>query len=89
MNFSRFKKIKTLNDIKLEKSRLRYELLVAENKLHENIEGVQKVFALGAFASRVTNGFYFAQNVFQRFSGFFSWFKSKKSADAEPISETE
>ena len=83
MNFSRFKKIKTLNDIKLEKARLRYDMLVAENHLNENIEGVQKVFAVGAFASRITNGFYFAQNVFQRFSGFFSWFKRKKHTDTE------
>jgi phage gp29-like protein len=89
MNFSRFKKIKNLNDIKLEKAKLRYDMLVAENHLHETIDGVQKVFAVGAFASQISNGFYFAQNIFQRFSGFFSWFKRKKSTDTEQNPETE
>jgi len=83
MNPSRFKNIRTLNEIKLEKAKLRYEMLVAENKLHENLEGVQRIVTMGAFASRITTGVHFVQDVYQRFAGFISWFRRKKTQKQE------
>jgi hypothetical protein len=79
MNQSRFKNIRTFNEIKLEKARLRYEMLVAENRLHENLEGVQRIVTMGAFASRISTGVHFVQDVYQRFSGLISWFRRKKT----------
>lgn len=79
MNQSRFKNIRTFNEIKLEKARLRYEMLVAENRLHENLEGVQRIVTMGAFASRISTGVHFVQDVYQRISGLISWFRRKKT----------
>jgi hypothetical protein len=83
MNLARYKNIRTFNEIKLEKAKLRYEMLVVENRLHENLEGVQRIFTMGAFASRITTGVHFAQNVYQRFAGFLSWFRRKKPQEQE------
>lgn len=83
MDFSRFKNIKTLQDIKLEKARLRYDMLLAENHLHENLEGVQRLITMGAFATRISTGIHFVQDVYHRLSGFFSWFRRKKNQEPE------
>lgn len=83
MDTSRLKKIRSFNDIKLEKARLRYDMLLVENSLHENLEGVQRLVTMGAFASRITTGVHFAQNVYQRFAGFLSWFRRKKTKEQE------
>jgi len=83
MDTSRFKNIKSFNDIKLEKARLRYDMLVAENSLQENLEGVQRLVTMGAIASRVSTGVHFVQDVFQKVSGLFSWFRRKKSKGSE------
>lgn len=79
MDTSRFKNIKSFNDIKLEKARLRYDMLVVENGLHENLEGVQRLVTMGGFATRITTGVHFVQDVYQRFSGLISWFRRKKT----------
>ncbi|MBW6498361.1 MAG: hypothetical protein K0B09_08245 [Bacteroidales bacterium] len=83
MDTSRFKNIRTFNDIKLEKARLRYDMLLAENSLQENLEGVQRLVTIGAFTSRITNGVHFVQDVYQRFSGIISWFRRKKTQQPE------
>lgn len=79
MDTSRFKNIKTLNDIKLEKARLRYEMLVSENNLHDNLEGVQRLFTMNGLVTRFSSGIVFAQNVASKFSNVISWFRRKKS----------
>ncbi|MDX9940610.1 MAG: hypothetical protein RBS53_00165 [Bacteroidales bacterium] len=80
MDTTRFKKIKTLNDIKLEKERLRYEMLAAEHSLHDSLEGIQQTFTMNGLVSRVSTGFLFAQDVYNRFGNIISFFRRKKSS---------
>ena len=70
MDLNRFKNIKTLNDIKLEKARLRYDMLLAENRLLENLESVQRIFTIGGLISRISNAVKFGQDVYHRIAGF-------------------
>lgn len=83
MDTSRFKNIKSFNDIKFEKARLRYDMLVAENSLHENLEGVQRLVTMGGVATRISTGVHFVQDVYQRVSSLFSWFRREKSQGTE------
>ncbi len=82
MDTRRFNKIRTLNDIKLEKERLRYEILIAENRLMENFQSVEDLFSIPSFFSRVTYGFEVAHNVYKRvrdlMEKFGSWRRKKK-----------
>jgi len=83
MDISRFKNIRTLNDIKLEKARLRYDMLLAENSLHENLESVQRIFTIGGLITRISNAAKFGQDVYHRIAGVFSWFRRNKAAEKE------
>ncbi len=83
MEQRRFSKFRTLNDIKLEKERLRYEMLIAENRLMENFHSINKLITLTPLFSRITYGFQVAQTVYHRFRDiidkFSSWKKKKKN----------
>lgn len=68
MNRRRLNKIKTLSDIKLEKAKLRYDLLVAENKLSETFETIEAMATFPSFFSRISDGFEIAQTVYIRIS---------------------
>ena len=83
MNNYRFKNIRTLSDIKLEKARLRYEMLEAERNLHENLEGVQRMFTLNGLVTRVSTGILFAQDIYHKFNNIIGWFRSKMSSNKE------
>jgi hypothetical protein len=87
MDTRRFNNIKTLNDIKLEKARLRYELLVIENRLNENIQSLKNLASVTSAFSRIGYGFQMAQNAYGRIhtlvSKFRSWRKKKKKKKNE------
>jgi hypothetical protein len=68
---TRFKNIKTLQDIKLEKARLRYDLLLAENALSENIYAIQQAFSYVSLFSRIADGYAYAQRVVSKISRFY------------------
>ncbi len=82
MDQNRFRNIKTLQDIKLEKAKIRYEMLVAENRISENIAGFQELSSLSSFFSRFKYGFRIAQMVFEKFNTYSDklmfWRKKKK-----------
>jgi len=78
MDTSRFKKIKTLNDLKLEKARLRYELIVIENNLNENFKAVEDMASYSALISKVTYGFEVGQRIYKKIHQLFSWIGSKR-----------
>ncbi len=82
MDTSRFSKIKTLHDIKLEKAKLRYELLVAENRLMENFQAIEDMATFSSVFSRIAYGFEIAQNVYARVMDisdrFSSWRRKRK-----------
>lgn len=87
MDTSRLKNIKTLNDIKLEKARLRYEMMAAESHLHESLEGVQRMFTLNGIVTRISTGILFAQDIYQKVNNLFSWFRRKKAPEKETDAE--
>ncbi len=80
MTNSRFKKIKSLNDLKLEKARLRYELLVIENNLNENFKAVEDMASYSALISRITYGFEVGQRVYKKIHQLISWFGSRRKS---------
>lgn len=77
----RFRAIKTLQDIRLEKARLRYELLLAENALADNLNGLQNALSFARVLSRITEGYSYARNIFSRVSGLFNWLFGSRKAD--------
>ncbi len=86
MDSNRFNKIKTLNDLKLEKARLRYEVLVAEGRMMENFQSIESLFTLPSILSRIKFGFEVAYNVYEKirdFSGHFGFWRKKKKRKKE------
>ncbi len=79
MDLIRLKKIKTLEDIKQEKARLRFEILLAENSLNQNLQWVQRIFTIEGLVTRIVNAVKFGQDVFYRLAGIFSWFSDTKA----------
>lgn len=87
MDTSRFRKIRTLDDIKLEKARLKYEMMAAENDLHSSLEGIQRMFTMNGFITRVSTGVLFAQDLYHKFGNIISWFRRKKTTRARDEEE--
>lgn len=78
MDVSRFKNIRTLQDIKLEKARLRYEMLVAENRLLDDLRVIQGVFTAPALISRATELFSYARRAYHGVQKAMGWLFRKK-----------
>lgn len=79
MDHKQFRHIRNFQDIKLEKARLRYDMLLAENRIMANLNAIQGFVTLAAFFTRFSQGFSVARSVFSRFSQAFSWvFRKKK-----------
>lgn len=74
----RFSKIRNLHDIRLEKAKLRYEVLAAENRLSDSFELVGQMFSLPALIARFRIGMSVARKVYDVFSGLISWVSGKK-----------
>ncbi len=74
---SRFKNIKTLQDIKLEKARLRYDMLLAENALSEDMYAIQQAFSYMSLFSRIADGYDYAQRVVSKIAGLYRRFFRK------------
>lgn len=77
----RFREIKTLQDIRLEKAKLRYEMMLAENALSDNLNSLHNAFSFTAVVSRITEGYSFARNIFSRISGLYNWLFRRSKAD--------
>lgn len=83
IDLDRYRKIKTLQDIKLEKARLRYEMLLAENRLSESIETIYGLFTAPALLARASEVFSYAQKVYSAFQNAWGWLFRKKHRSAE------
>ncbi len=66
MSKIQMKKLRTLQDIKLEKARLKYEMLVAENNLGEDLHAVERVFTFSSTMASITKGISVAKNVYDK-----------------------
>ncbi len=67
----RFKKMRSIQDIKLEKAKLRYEMLLAEKNLEENLGHAGDFLSLGALASRFKRGLNTAIRTYSLIAGIF------------------
>lgn len=88
INSDRLRKIKSLQDIKLEKAKYRYELLLAENRLFEHMVAIQNQFTFPLFLSKVKHGFVFASKIVSSISSFTGWlFRKKGRSDQTEFQE--
>lgn len=78
MNTKRFKKIRTIKDIELEKANLRYEMLVAENKMMDNFESLATVFSISSIIVRANKSL---NTVLRTYSMISNIFGHKKKID--------
>ncbi len=81
----RFKKLRSLKDIKLEKAKLRYEILVAENNMMDNLDHAGSFLALGKVASRISSGLNTFVKTYSIVASIFG--RRKKSAKQEQVEE--
>lgn len=72
MKIKRFKNIHNLQDIKLEKAKLRYEMLAAENKMLGNIDALSETFSLNSIISSFNKGLNTALSVYSTITNIFS-----------------
>lgn len=71
--------IKSLEDIRVEKARLKYESLLAESRMMESMRAAGQLFTVVSSLKRVSGGIRTAYSIISRFSRFISrWFGRKK-----------
>ncbi len=85
--FESLKHIRSYHDIRVEKARMRYEALLAENKMMESFSAAGQAVSLITSVRRFSAGFHQAYAVATRITDFFRrlFGRSKK----EPSSEEE
>jgi hypothetical protein len=77
-DFKRFRHIRNFRDIKLEKSRLRYDMLLAENQLLSSLHAIQGLVSLTSLLSRFAAGFSYAQRMLSGVSQVLGWLFGRK-----------
>ena len=81
LDTKRFEKIRSFQDIKLEKAKLRYEMLMAEKNLVKSMHQTSTFFTIGAIMSRFNRGLNTALTTYSMIANFFS--KRKKPAKSK------
>jgi len=82
---NRFKKMRSFQDIKLEKAKLRYEMLLAEKNLVKSLNYTSGLFTVGAIMSRFNRGLNTALKTYSFITGFLG--RKKKQYRNEQIDE--
>lgn len=77
-DLSHLNKIRTLNDIKLEKARLRYELMVAESQIYDSMRSVESMASFPSLYSRIMYGFEIGQKIVEKVISIIHYFRSGK-----------
>ncbi len=75
----RLRKIKNFQDIKLEKARLRYEALLAEGRLFEDLNAIQNQFTFPLFFEKFRLGFSYTQRILSGVQSALGWMFKKKN----------
>ncbi len=82
--FESIRNIKSLDDIRVEKARMRYEALLAEKNLNESMHAFEKLWTFFSTFKRTVSVFQQAFHLFSRMSSFFgrmfTGFKKQKEA---------
>lgn len=79
----RFREIKTLQDIRLEKAKLRYEMLVAENRLIDSLGAVQGLFTASQLLARANEVYAYMQRAYAGVQHVMGWLFRRKDRDPE------
>lgn len=79
----RFREIKTLQDIKLEKAKLRYEMLIAENRLIDSLGVVQGFFTASQLLSRANEMYAYVRRAYAGVQHVIGWVFRRKDRDPE------
>lgn len=79
----RFREMKTLQDIKLEKAKIRYEMLVVENRLIDSLNSFQGLFTASQLLSRANETYAYIQRVYSGVQRFVGWVFRRKKQDPE------
>lgn len=74
----RLRDVRTMQDLRAEKARLRYEALMAEKDLTDSLRAVDKVFTFFTLFRRAAGGVRYAYGVLSRVSGFFGGLFGKR-----------
>jgi hypothetical protein len=72
------KKIKTMQDLRTEKLRLRYESLRAEDALNDSLHAFESVFSIFTVMRKASHSLQYAFNLASGVSSFFSRIFGKK-----------
>ena len=83
----RLRKITSLQDIKLEKAKYRYESLLAENRLYEHMTGIQNQFTFPLILSKLKDGFAFTHRMFSSVNHLMGWLFRKKGRPGQTESQ--
>jgi hypothetical protein len=86
MSGIKYKKLKSFKDIELAKAKLRYNMLVAETDLHDNLSSLERLISLAGFFNRFAAGYSVAQSTISRVSGIFGKLFRRKSKDEKTAS---
>ncbi len=80
----RLRDVRTMQDLRVEKARMRYEVLMAEKDLTDSLQAVEKVVTFFTLFRRAAGGVRYAYGVISRMSGFFSGlFRKRKQKEAD------
>ena len=82
---NRFKKMRSFQDIKLEKAKLRYEMLLAEKNLVKSLNYTSGLFTIGAIMSRFSRGLNTAVKTYSFITGLLG--RKKKQYRNDQIDE--
>ncbi len=83
------KKIKSTQDLRAEKLRLRYEALRAEDAMNDSLAATEKLFTFFSAMRKAGSNVRYVMNAFSGISRIFGRLFGKKSHTEESPSETE
>ncbi len=78
MLLASLKKINTLQDLRTEKLRLRYETIRAEDALNDSVHAIERMFFIFTFMRKASSSFQHAYNIATSVSSFISRIFGKK-----------
>ncbi len=81
------KDIKSIHDIKVQKARMRYEALLAENKMMESFRAIEQLFTFISNIRRASAGLRQVYHVFSKISSFFGRLFGKSEKEKAPAEE--
>ncbi len=87
MLLASLKQINTLQDLRTEKLRLRYETMRAEDALNDSLYAIERMFFIFTFMRKASNSFQHAYNIATSVSGFFSRIFGKKQKNQDHTEE--